>query len=75
MKTTLDTCITKCPTCGTFYAEASWYALTLSSDLECSKCGTSFNAEENLRDRLLIDFSLDKDGKVVKVERAGIPKA
>ncbi len=74
MKATLDVCITRCPGCGTFYAEASWYAIALSSDLECSKCGTSFSAEKNFTDRILIEFSLDNEGKVKKVERGEIAK-
>lgn len=64
MEAYLDVCITQCPSCKNFYAEASWYAIELSSDLECPTCKKSFNAEKNSTDRLLVKFSLDESGKV-----------
>ncbi len=64
MEASLDVCIAKCPSCGKHYAEASWYALTLESDLECGKCGAKFNAEEHSTDEALVRFELSDDGKV-----------
>jgi len=70
METYLDVCITRCPSCKTYYAEASWYALELSQNLECGKCGNSFSAEQNSKDRFLLKFFLDEEGKVKSVIRA-----
>ncbi len=64
METYLDVCITKCPSCKAVYADASWYAINLSADLECGKCRTSFNAKENCIDRVMVKFTLDENGKV-----------
>jgi uncharacterized protein (UPF0212 family) len=70
MEAYLDTCITKCPSCGTYFAEASWYAVNLGSDLECGRCGDSFNAKERCTDRVLVKFKLSRAGEVETLELA-----
>lgn len=70
MEAYLDVCIAHCPSCASYYAEASWYALNLESDLECGKCGTSFNAKKHSTDRALIRFKLSEEGKIKALELA-----
>lgn len=64
MKTYLDVCVCRCPKCSTPYADASWYCLELGCDVECGKCGESWNAENCATDRVLVEFELDEKGKV-----------
>lgn len=71
-KTYLDLCIARCPFCNTYFSEASWYGIELSSDLECGKCGETFNASDNLTDRILLKIYLDDKGKVIKIEKSSI---
>jgi hypothetical protein len=66
MGASLDVSIVQCPHCRAHYAEASWYAVELASDLEC-RCGKTFNPVNNLRDRILVEFFLDDKGKVKTV--------
>ena len=64
MEAYLDIAILKCPHCGAHFAESSWYAVEMESDLDCGKCSKTFNTKQNLKDRILAKFELDKDGKV-----------
>ena len=63
----LDVTIMKCPKCGRYYAEASWYAIDMASDIECGECGHAFNSKKNAVDRVLIEFELDSKGKAKNV--------
>ncbi len=64
----LDISVTRCPDCGTRYVEASWFVASLGSDLECGKCGRSFNSKKNATDRVMLKFKLDEGGKVKDAE-------
>lgn len=64
METFLDIAIVKCPHCNNYFAESSWYAVELESDLDCGKCGKQFNTKKNLTDRIRAKFELDENGKV-----------
>lgn len=68
----LDVSVAKCPSCGKYYAEASWYALNLESDLECGKCGKSFSAKKHSTDRALVRFRLNEEGKIKVLELAKV---
>ena len=68
-KAYLDVSVSVCPHCGAFYADASWYAVVLASDVECGVCGNEFNPKKSLKDRILIEFELDESGKVVAVKK------
>lgn len=59
-----DVAVFRCPSCGRFYVDASWYAVTLESDIECGFCHTNFNAKKELTDRALLKFMIDKKGKI-----------
>ena len=54
----LDVAFFRCPSCGRLYAEASWYAVELGCEIECSSCGTSFNPRETLLDRVMLEFEV-----------------
>lgn len=56
--------VVRCPTCGRFYVDASWYAVALESDIECGVCHTNFNAKKELTDRALLEFMLNEKGKI-----------
>jgi len=62
----LDVTIMRCPNCGKYYAESSWYAIEMHSDTECGKCGHTFNTRKSAVDRILLEFELDS-GKVKNV--------
>lgn len=70
-KTWLDVAIIKCPSCGRYYADASWYVVEIGSDIECAKCHGTFNTKQHVKDRVLLGLSLDEKGKVksVKIEK------
>ncbi len=65
----LDVTISRCPYCGTPYADASWYALELGSDVECGTCGRTWNPKSCTCDRILVAFELDESGTVVSVKK------
>lgn len=69
METNLDACIAKCPSCGALHAEASWYAIGLSSDMDCKKCGRTFNASKYITDRTLVAFNLNEKGRIISVRK------
>ena len=66
-KAWLDVAVFRCPACGRFYVDASWYAVALESDIECGVCHTSFNAKKELKDRVLLEFTIDENGKACEV--------
>ncbi|RLI22143.1 hypothetical protein DRO54_01830 [Candidatus Bathyarchaeota archaeon] len=63
----LDVTIMKCPNCGRYYAEASWYAIDMASDIECGECGYTFNSKRSAVDRVLIEFELNHEEKAKNV--------
>ena len=65
-KAWLDISIFRCPKCGHYYADASWYAIELESDVECGVCHIVFNPKKNLSDRVMISFKIE-NGKVKEV--------
>jgi uncharacterized C2H2 Zn-finger protein len=73
MEAFLEVSVSRCPACGSYYAEAAWYALVLESDLECGRCGEVFSATEHFTDRALLRFKLDKKGKITGIEPKAAP--
>jgi ribosomal protein S27E len=69
-KAFLDVSVSVCPHCGTPYADASWYVIEVASDVECGVCGKTWNpkASKSKVDRILLEFLLDEEGKVMEVE-------
>ena len=64
----LDVSIFRCPQCNREYADASWYAYELASDIECGDCHTIFNAKKQLTDRMMVQFEIDDHGIAQTVE-------
>ncbi|MGC8895948.1 MAG: hypothetical protein ACP5LB_04165 [Candidatus Bathyarchaeia archaeon] len=64
MKTWLDVTVLRCPNCGQFYVDASWYVMEMESDIQCGKCGTEFNSKKNAKDRVMLEFQIDENGKM-----------
>jgi len=67
-KAWLDTAIIRCPNCGHYYADASWYVVEIGSDIECGVCHETFNTKKHLADRIMLRLSLDEKGKVKHAE-------
>ena len=63
MKAWFDVAILRCPKCGHYYADASWYVVEMGSDIECGHCGKEFNSKKNATDRVMLEFQMDGDGK------------
>ena len=70
MKAWLDVALLRCPKCGYYYVDASWYVVGMESDIECGHCGTEFNSKKNATDRAMLEFQLDENGKMQKVNIA-----
>lgn len=70
MKTWLDVSVLRCPKCGRHYVEASWYVVEMETDIECGECGKEFNSKKSVKDRVLLKFQIDDDGKLQKVDVA-----
>jgi transcription elongation factor Elf1 len=70
MKAWLDVALLRCPNCGHYYVDASWYVVEMESDIECGYCGTEFNSKKNATDRAMLEFQLDENGKMQKVNIA-----
>ena len=68
-KAFLDVTVSICPYCGAAYADASWYVIKLGSDVECGRCGRTWNPKTTRVDRILLEFVLDESGKVVAVNK------
>jgi transcription elongation factor Elf1 len=68
-KAYLDTSVFRCPRCDFPYAEASWYAVEIASDMECGNCGHTFNPAKFLTDRITVEFTLDDRGKVKTLKK------
>jgi len=70
MKAYLDLSVLRCPNCGYFYVDASWYVVEMESDIECGRCGTEFNSKKNVTDRVMLEFQVDENGKMEKAKIA-----
>ncbi|MBN1762327.1 MAG: hypothetical protein JW878_04520 [Methanomicrobia archaeon] len=68
-KAYLDVTVSICPHCGAPYADASWYALELGSDVECGVCGRTWNPKTCKVDRILVEIELDDEGNVAAVRK------
>ncbi len=60
----LDVSLFKCPYCRTFYAECSWYAAELGSDVTCGKCKQDFNAKKAIIDRVLLRILVNESERI-----------
>ncbi len=67
-KAWLDVSLFRCPECGRFYADASWYAVELEADIECGDCHRVFNTKRQLVDRVMLGFKIDEKGKMLGAE-------
>jgi len=63
MKAWFDVTVLRCPNCGHYYIDASWYVIEMESDIQCGHCETEFNSKENAMDRVLLEFAIDESGK------------
>jgi len=70
LKAWLDIAVIQCPRCGRYYADASWYVIEMGADIECGTCHTDFNTKRQLKDRIMLELKIDKNGKVVDAEVA-----
>ena len=67
-KAWLDVSIVRCPRCGWFFADASWYVIELGADVECGRCHETFNTKKCFTDRVMLEFSICEKGEVLGVE-------
>jgi NMD protein affecting ribosome stability and mRNA decay len=70
VNTWLDVAVVRCPNCGNYHVDASWYIIELESDLQCGRCQTEFNGKNNTTDRVLLKFNMDERGKMQDVRIA-----
>ncbi|MCW4047656.1 MAG: hypothetical protein NWE99_08885 [Candidatus Bathyarchaeota archaeon] len=70
MNTWLDVAAVRCPNCGNYHVDASWYLIELESDIQCGRCQTEFNAKDHATDRVLLEFEIDEDGKMQNIRIA-----
>jgi hypothetical protein len=64
----LDVSLFRCPECGRFYVDASWYVVELEADIECGDCHRVFNTKRQLVDRVMLRFKIGEDGKLQRAE-------
>jgi hypothetical protein len=57
----------RCPNCGNCHVDASWFLIELESDIQCGRCQTEFNDKDNTTDRVLLEFTIDEEGKMQNV--------
>ena len=69
MKAWLDAALLRCPKCGHYYVDASWYVVEMESDIKCGYCGTEFNSKRNATDRVMLEFQISEN---VKMQEANI---
>jgi len=67
MKAWVDVALLRCPNCGHYYVDASWYVVEMESDIECGHCRIEFNSKKNAIDRAMLKFQVDENGKMQKV--------
>jgi transposase-like protein len=64
----MDVTIIQCPKCKRYYAEVSWYVTEMESDIECADCGTEFNTKTYAKDRAIIEFEVNNQGRMQEVK-------
>jgi hypothetical protein len=64
----LDVAVTRCPSCGRFYADALWYIVEMASDTECGSCHETFNTKTYLTDRIMLRLKINGNGNVESAE-------
>jgi hypothetical protein len=64
----LDVSVFRCPECGRFYVDASWYAVELEADIECGDCHRVFNTKRQLVDHVMLRFKISEKGKMLGAE-------
>jgi len=69
-KAWLDIAIIQCPSCGRYYADASWYVVEIGADIECGTCHENFNTKKHVKDRVILEFNIDEKGRVKQTEIA-----
>jgi len=69
-KAWLDISVIQCPSCGRYYADASWYVIEIGADIECGICHTTFNTKKNVIDRVMLSLKIDDEGKVQEAKVA-----
>jgi len=69
-KAWLDISVIKCPNCGRYYADASWYVAEIGADIECGTCHSTFNTKKTATDRVMISLKINDKGKVQEVSVA-----
>jgi NMD protein affecting ribosome stability and mRNA decay len=68
MKAWSDVSVLRCPNCGHYYVDASWYVVEMESDIECGHCETEFNSKKNATDRAMLEFQIDENGKMQRAK-------
>jgi len=68
MKAWLDATLLRCPNCGHYYVDSSWYVMEMESDIQCGHCGKEFNSRKNADDRVMLEFEVDNRGKMSEVK-------
>lgn len=66
----LDVSVFRCPRCGRYFVDASWYVFELESDIECGGCHRIFNTKNQVTDRVMLRFKIDAEGKALETEVA-----
>lgn len=66
----LDVAVMRCPNCGRYYVDGSWYVMEMESDIECGGCRTEFNSKKNATDRVMLEFQIDENGEMQNVKIA-----
>ena len=66
----LDVSVFRCPGCGRYYVDASWYVVELESDIECGSCHKVFNTKKWVTDRVMLKFKIDERGQVLEADMA-----
>lgn len=69
-KAYIDLTICKCPNCGNFFIEPSWFVFELEQDFECGVCKQIFNTKKTVIKKFLFEFELDNKGNIKRVEQS-----
>jgi len=64
----LDVSVIRCPSCGQYFVDTSWYVVELESDIECGGCHKTFNTKKQLTDRVMLEFKVDEKGKMLEAK-------
>jgi len=70
MNTFLDVAVVRCPNCGYYHVDASWYLIEMESDIQRGRCQTEFNGKDNATDRAVLEFAVNEAGKLRNVRIA-----